>query len=192
MKKREYITIPNILSVSRAVFLPLLFIFLYNDQRIAFIIGYVTLGLTDFFDGKIARKYNTQTELGMYLDTYADILFFVSSAYFLYILAPTYLTPNLHYLYFTLGVFGIVIITSFIKFKKLLLLHTLLAKICGLLVFVLVILSVVIDTTLLIRIVITVYLLSFTEELLIFFKYGEVDGDTLSYFTAKPISKTTK
>jgi len=55
---KRYLTVPNFLSASRAVFLPLLFYYILTDRPGLFLIGYIILGSTDFFDGIIARKFN--------------------------------------------------------------------------------------------------------------------------------------
>jgi len=191
MFKRENLTIPNALSVSRVIFLPILFVLLHKDLRVAFAIVYLILALTDLFDGWIARRFNQHTEIGVFLDSYADIIFYLSTAYFLYVLAPDYLTPNLPYLYVMLGVLGFQIIYTLIRFKKVLLLHTQLAKLGAASIVVLPISAAldIVDTTIVIAVVITILLLGFLEELLIFFIHGEVEGDTRSVFSAKPKNK---
>ena len=73
MSDNKYITIPNFLSVSRFLFLPILFIFVAREMNIAFLIGYIILGSTDFFDGKIARRFNQKTDIGkLYKDQYTN------------------------------------------------------------------------------------------------------------------------
>ena len=73
------LTIPNLLCVIRIILVPVfavLFIHGYNvdDQRykIAAVIVLIISGLTDFFDGKIARRFNQVSELGKILDPVAD------------------------------------------------------------------------------------------------------------------------
>ena len=75
MKKptlREMFTIPNILSYFRILLIPL-FVYLYFKAetppeffRAAVVLG--ISGFTDLFDGKIARRFNQITELGILLD----------------------------------------------------------------------------------------------------------------------------
>ena len=81
MKKptlREMFTIPNILSYFRILLIPL-FVYLYFKAetppeffRAAVVLG--ISGFTDLFDGKIARRFNQITELGILLDPVADKL----------------------------------------------------------------------------------------------------------------------
>ena len=183
MFKKENITIPNILSLSRFVFLPILFIFIAHDMRLAFLIGYIILGSTDFFDGLIARKFNQKTEIGKTLDSFADIFFYVSSAYFIAKLYPDYLEPNHMLLIVFFVIFGLSFIVSSIMCKKPIMMHTFLLKFNGVLVFALLIASYFVDTTYFISIILFIYYIGFIEEIAIFAKYGEVDPDTMSIFS---------
>ncbi|MUK88571.1 CDP-alcohol phosphatidyltransferase family protein [Ornithinibacillus sp. L9] len=75
---KEIFTIPNILSYIRLILIPI-FVFYYiiasepKDYYIAAIIILLS-GLTDMFDGLIARKFNQITELGKVVDPIADKL----------------------------------------------------------------------------------------------------------------------
>lgn len=64
--------IPNLLSVIRILLVPVLVTALFRDAKIFFVILLIITGLTDFFDGYIARKFNSQTRLGIALDSAAD------------------------------------------------------------------------------------------------------------------------
>ena len=69
--------LPNILSISRAVCIPVTVVLLYTGDpacRIAAGIVFVIACLTDFLDGKIARKYNLVTDFGKFIDPVADKL----------------------------------------------------------------------------------------------------------------------
>ncbi len=68
------LTIPNLLSVIRIALIPVFaWLFLNNEKLIAVIILFIS-GLTDLFDGKIARRFNQISELGKMLDPLADKL----------------------------------------------------------------------------------------------------------------------
>lgn len=79
MKEKKWLTIPNLLSVLRILLVP------------AFVVSYLTLpstdvfalwpmlilafsGITDLFDGWIARRFNQISDLGKMLDPAADKL----------------------------------------------------------------------------------------------------------------------
>lgn len=70
------LTLPNLLTLSRIVALPLLVGLLWWPQweagyGIAFVL-YVLMGITDYFDGYLARASGTASRLGVFLDPIAD------------------------------------------------------------------------------------------------------------------------
>ena len=181
--KREYINIPNALSVSRGVLMPVLFIFAIMEMKTAFLIGYILIGATDAFDGWVARTFNMKTDIGKKLDSAADVLFYVSSAWFLQRLFPQYILPNkiLLIIFFTLFILSFII--SGVKFHKPIMMHTFLLKLNGVMVYFVVIFSFFFDTTYMISAILLIYFLGFIEEIAIFIKYGEVDPDTSTIFS---------
>jgi phosphatidylglycerophosphate synthase len=187
--KREYINIPNALSISRAVFLPILFLFIIYDMKIAFLISYILLGSTDFFDGLIARRFNQKTDIGKSLDSIADIFFYVSTAWFMYRLFPQYLEPNITLLIIFFSLFFLSFVISSIFCKKPIMMHTFLLKLNGVLVYLLVIASFFINTTWFITVILFIYFIGFVEEIIIFIKYGEVDPDTPSLLSLFKVKK---
>ncbi|RYD57213.1 MAG: CDP-diacylglycerol--glycerol-3-phosphate 3-phosphatidyltransferase [Sphingomonadales bacterium] len=69
-------TLPNILTLSRILALPLLALFLWwpdwpQGYLIAWVI-YALMGVTDYFDGYLARAQGTVSKLGVFLDPIAD------------------------------------------------------------------------------------------------------------------------
>jgi cardiolipin synthase len=69
-------TLPNILTLSRILALPLLVAFLWwpdwpAGYGVAFTL-YVLMGVTDYFDGYLARAQGTVSKLGVFLDPIAD------------------------------------------------------------------------------------------------------------------------
>jgi cardiolipin synthase len=70
------LTLPNLLTLSRIFALPLLVAFLWWPQweagyAIAFVL-YCLMGITDYFDGYLARAQGTVSKLGVFLDPIAD------------------------------------------------------------------------------------------------------------------------
>ena len=171
--KREYLNIPNALSLSRVVFLPLLFLFVFLDMRLTFLIAYIILGSTDFFDGLIARRFNLKTDIGKTLDSLADIFFYVSTAWFIYRLYPEYLEPNNTLLIVFFALFFLSFVISGIFCKKPIMMHTSLLRLNAVLVYYVVVFSFFINTTWFITIVLIIYLIGFTEEIIIFIKHHE-------------------
>lgn len=74
--KKEVFTIPNILSFFRLLLIPVyILIYLNAEDSFQFISAAAILALsclTDMVDGKIARKYNMVSTLGILLDPVAD------------------------------------------------------------------------------------------------------------------------
>ncbi len=64
----------NMISISRILFIIGLLFSLH--EPLPFIILYFACGLSDVLDGYVARKTNTQSELGAKLDSIADLFFF--------------------------------------------------------------------------------------------------------------------
>lgn len=69
------INIPNILSALRMILAPI-FLFMYIQDALIWrslsIAIFAVAAFTDYFDGKIARKYEIETEFGVFLDPLAD------------------------------------------------------------------------------------------------------------------------
>ncbi|WP_083909849.1 CDP-alcohol phosphatidyltransferase family protein [Gracilimonas tropica] len=67
--------VPNILSLIRIILAPI-FLFMYVQDELIWrslsIAVFATAAVTDFFDGKIARYYNLESKLGIFLDPLAD------------------------------------------------------------------------------------------------------------------------
>ena len=69
------LTLPNILTLSRIFAVPILVALLWNpgwfDYALAYGL-YVLMGVTDYFDGYLARAQGTVSKLGVFLDPIAD------------------------------------------------------------------------------------------------------------------------
>ena len=71
-------TFINLLTLSRMLLGALIFILLMSPENylLAFILFFIA-GVTDYFDGYLARKYNSVSELGEILDPIADKILIV-------------------------------------------------------------------------------------------------------------------
>ena len=74
MKLSHILTAPNQLTLLRMVFIPFIVLSLIDREYKQALILLVIAGLTDLFDGFLARKLHQQTRIGQYLDPIADKL----------------------------------------------------------------------------------------------------------------------
>lgn len=70
----ELVNIPNILTAIRFVLVPIFGYFLYREQYYTAIFLFTLGGITDVFDGFVARKFNMITSWGKLADPIADKL----------------------------------------------------------------------------------------------------------------------
>ena len=123
----NFITIIRILcSLALLFFMPL---------SLPFYALYTAAGLSDIFDGRIARKTNTATKFGAKLDTLADIVF---TAICLIKLLPVLDVPV--WLYIWIAVIAFIkaanIAAGYIRQKEFIAVHSILNKVTGGLLFV--------------------------------------------------------
>ena len=88
------INIPNILTVTRILLIPLFVIFLIRDMMPFALLVFVYAAVTDALDGLSARYFKQQSVLGSYLDPIADKLLLTSAFITLAVLKliPSWLT----------------------------------------------------------------------------------------------------
>jgi CDP-diacylglycerol--glycerol-3-phosphate 3-phosphatidyltransferase len=79
-------SIPNLLTLSRILVIPALIGSFFLDEPLAnwLALGlFVAAGITDFFDGYVARAMGVQSKLGQFLDPVADKLLVASALFML-------------------------------------------------------------------------------------------------------------
>lgn len=74
MKLPPILLFPNQLTLLRMVFIPFIVVSLIEREYAQALVLLVIAGLTDLFDGFLARKLHQQTRIGQYLDPIADKL----------------------------------------------------------------------------------------------------------------------
>jgi CDP-diacylglycerol--glycerol-3-phosphate 3-phosphatidyltransferase len=77
------LNIPNLLSISRIFLVFPLILFLEIDRPFYVFILIIIGGLSDYFDGLIARELNLKTRLGAILDPLSDKVFYLIPLVFL-------------------------------------------------------------------------------------------------------------
>jgi cardiolipin synthase len=81
MKEHRVLNLPNILTLSRIVIIPLVVATFFFDSpamRWVAVVMFAAAGITDFFDGYLARRANQVSHLGRFLDPIADKLLVAS------------------------------------------------------------------------------------------------------------------
>jgi len=66
------INLINLITLSRILLAPIIFIFITRGDYLFCLILFFLAGITDYLDGYLARKYNAESELGEILDPIAD------------------------------------------------------------------------------------------------------------------------
>lgn len=86
--------IPNLISLLRIILVPVIVIFLIQEEYANALIAFSIAGITDALDGALARLLKKQTELGAFLDPLADKILLSTSfiALSIFGLIPVWLT----------------------------------------------------------------------------------------------------
>ena len=91
----KYKWIPNLLTSSRILLVPVFLYCLFTDfshGKLLALIVFISAAITDAYDGKIARKYDIESKFGVFFDPLADKLLVLSAFYgfmFLPVLSTT-------------------------------------------------------------------------------------------------------
>ena len=80
----KYKWIPNFLTSTRILLVPVFLYFLFSDfshGKLLALFVFIAASITDAYDGIIARKYNIESQFGVYFDPLADKLLVLSAFY---------------------------------------------------------------------------------------------------------------
>lgn len=181
----QRINLPNALSLLRLIGSPWLPWLAGLEHRRWVVGAFVLLGVTDWLDGLLARRLQQTSDFGSKLDGVADLVFYPCAALVFAQLFPDHLLPNLPYIGAALAALAAVLLTSRWRCGRLILLHTALSRLAGVLLFFALLASFFVDTTLVIRGVALLYTIAFVEGTLIFLRHGTVSADTRSFFAIR-------
>jgi CDP-diacylglycerol--glycerol-3-phosphate 3-phosphatidyltransferase len=87
-QRSQYVTVPNLISVTRLAIAPVLLALAAHDWTVAFLGLAVTLLMTDWIDGRLARAWNQQTAFGARLDAACDVAIYAFIAWGIWVLKP--------------------------------------------------------------------------------------------------------
>ena len=94
------LTLPNLLTLSRILAVPLLvFLLWWPDWQLGYGLAfglYSLMGVTDYFDGYLARSSGAVSRLGMFLDPIADKIMIAAVVLMLVFTRDTHGVPIIH------------------------------------------------------------------------------------------------
>lgn len=79
MVSQRFLTLPNVLSMLRLVGVPVFLWAIVTERDALALVVLMLSGITDYADGKIARKFNMESRLGQLLDPIADRLYILTT-----------------------------------------------------------------------------------------------------------------
>lgn len=91
------LTVPNLLSLIRILLIPVFGVLFYNGEALWAVVVLIISGLTDLFDGKIARRFNQISELGKILDPVADKLTQITIAVVIFLVLDKSQDPTMQW-----------------------------------------------------------------------------------------------
>ncbi|MGZ3938953.1 MAG: CDP-alcohol phosphatidyltransferase family protein, partial [Flavisolibacter sp.] len=124
-------TIPNVLSLYRIVIFPFILWLILSARQDMFAIFFSISLVTDFLDGFIARTFRMQTQIGVKLDSWADLGTYILAFIAIGLFKWQEIKPHALILYVFAGIMALSYLIVFIKFKGLIGLHTYMFKITG-------------------------------------------------------------
>jgi phosphatidylglycerophosphate synthase len=177
-----WLNIPNTLSLIRIGAIPAL-LFLASAGYSSWLVGLmIAVGLSDAFDGTLARYLNQESDLGVKLDSWGDFAVFVSSPLIIWLYDADMFFRELGWIIAAFLAFLIPIVLGFIKFGKLTSYHTWLAKGMAWLVGIGIILLLLGETALLFRAGVVVLVVSAVEEIAITWRLDSWTSNVPSIF----------
>ena len=79
IRQSDFYLLPNLLSLSRVISIPIVIGLLYYEMNIGALITFLLVGVSDYVDGWVARRYQSESKLGILLDPLADKLLITSA-----------------------------------------------------------------------------------------------------------------
>jgi phosphatidylglycerophosphate synthase len=186
MKKITYFIqemkkLPNLITSVRLFLIPALLYFAYTKNLLLFTIFFYICAISDQIDGIVARKLNMCSKFGNNLDSFADELYYYLGLIFLYMVKPTALFGSLPLFVTLFVVYAIDRVIFYIKFKNSEKLHIYSGKFFQRYFYVTFPLILIFDfSTILIRIMFVIGVLTALEEILIYFTHKKIDSNTKS------------
>lgn len=178
------VNIPNILSLFRIISAPFLLLAGWFDMPTLFFILFGLMLLSDALDGIIARMLNQTSELGARLDSYGDILTYMSTPLAAWWLWPDVVKEELHYIIAAIVIYILPAVFALLKFGKLASYHTWITKISAVLMSAGVVMLLGFENNLLFHIAIYFLVIEMVENIAITFMISKQKSDIHSIWHA--------
>lgn len=123
------LNIPNLLSLFRIITAPFLLLSAYYGSEMIFFILFGLMLLSDALDGIIARALNQTSALGARLDSYGDIVTYLSVPLAMWWLWPDIILKEIPYIIASVCLFVLPAFFALVKFGKLASYHTWITKV---------------------------------------------------------------
>ncbi len=159
--------IPNLLSLFRIIAAPFLLLTGWFEIPTLFYILFGLMLLSDALDGIIARVLDQTSELGARLDSYGDILTYLTTPIAAWWLWPDLVKEELYYIIAAIIIYILPAIFALIKFGKLASYHTWITKLSAVLMSVGVVILLGFDNNLLFHIAIYFLVIEMFENIVI-------------------------
>jgi phosphatidylglycerophosphate synthase len=150
---------------------------------VLFLTCYLLAGITDVADGYIARKYGWTSHTGALLDSLADTVFYLIVLLLIALHFSTAITANWQWIALILAIKSGSVLTSLIRFHKVVFIHTVANKILGVIIFLTVPFVVLALPAIIIKTVFIVAVLPAAEEFMILITAKSPDPNRKSIFS---------
>ena len=127
------LNIPNTLSLFRIIAAPFLLLTGWFEMPTLFFILFGLMLLSDALDGIIARMLDQTSELGARLDSYGDILTYLTTPLAVWWLWPDIVKEELYYIIAAIIIYVLPALFSLLKFGNLASYHTWITKLSAVL-----------------------------------------------------------
>lgn len=176
--KYAILTIPNIITLLRVCLVVVGLMFIKNEK--VFLLLYLCAGTTDVLDGYLARKLHQESSLGQKLDSLADVLLFASLLFFLMVTQHTLFSKFVQVIGMVAMFKMIPVLIHVYRYREVVILHTVLNKVVGLLFFITPFIVITSFIDIYIVILILVATITIIEETLISVYSTKLDRDITS------------
>lgn len=128
---KDLIKLPNLFTLTRFLLIPVLWYWALTGEAVYVGIGLIIGGLTDTFDGMVARRMNLVTKFGSQFDSISDHLLGTSAIVWLFMLEPAVYQDFKVVLLTAIFLYLAGLLVGLIKFKRFANLHLYSGKLYG-------------------------------------------------------------